>query len=293
MFRGIGLYINLLRIRQWHKNLFVLLGLFLINDQADADLVWNALLAFCAFALASSSVYIFNDFCDIEGDRKHPVKKNRPLASGAVAVFPALLFSALLSLVALFLAEMTSRANAFFVLLYLGNNVLYSLWLKRRALFDVFSIAFGFMLRIFAGTVGVGIDITEWLVISAFMGSLLIAFSKRYSELARYEVPADHRSVLRYYSTDILRSYVMIMATVCIVTYALYTVAPHEEGSVAATREGLIYTTPFVLFGILRFLQLILIDGRGEDPASLVLQDRSLFLTVIGWAITYNIILRW
>lgn len=292
MLRGLRLYLSLLRVRQWHKNTFVLLGLFLVNNRADATLVLSALNAFLAFCLASSAVYIFNDFRDRENDRLHPVKRHRPLAAGEISVLPALVLAGTMAVLALILASRVSPVNGYIVLLYLANNLFYSLWLKRLPLFDAFSIAFGFMLRIFSGTVGVGIFITQWLVVSGFMGSLLIAFAKRYSELARYETPEKHRSVLRYYSADVLRNFVSIMSSACIVTYALYTVGPYDGEGVAASTPNLVYTTPFVLFGILRFLSLVLTDNRGEDPASLVIRDKVLFLTAIGWALAYTVILR-
>ena len=282
-------YGRLLRIYQWHKNGFVLIGFFALGDYQNLPLLGHALLNTIAFCLASSSVYIFNDFYDIAEDRRHPKKKLRPLAAGTIAVRHALLLSALLAAGSLVLAYDSSTMSLFIIAAYFVNNMLYTLFIKGYPIIDVFLIAFGFMLRIFAGTAGIGIFVSEWLILTGFMVSLLIGFSKRYAELSNNPEPHFHREVLKQYTPDLLKYFVMIMSSASIVTYSLYTVSPRSIELHGSTH--LIYTTPIVIFGILRFLNLVFVNQSGEDPAGLVFKDKYLLLTIFAWAITYSLII--
>ena len=285
----IGEFPKLLRIHQWHKNGFVLLGFFLLGEYQNYGLLIKAVLMTLAFCLASSAVYIFNDFCDIESDRKHPIKKNRPLAAGTIRVEAALPLAVLLLISSLAISYFNGSTSLLVISAYLVNNLLYSVFLKSYPIIDTFQIALGFMLRIFAGTEGIGIVISEWMVITGFMLSLLIGFSKRYAELSNYSDPRNHRKVLQSYSIETLRSFVLVMASSTIVTYALYTVSATSIEQHGTTH--LIYTTPIVIFGIFRFLYLVIFNRRGEDPADQVLKDKQLAITCIFWAITYGLII--
>lgn len=280
---------RLLRIHQWHKNAFVLLGFFVLGDYDNYALLLKASAAFVAFCLASSSVYIFNDYLDIKADRTHPLKKNRPLASGAIQIKPALLLALVLCLATLFISFHISNMALIVISLYLINNVSYSLFLKRYPVIDVFQIGLGFMLRIFAGTTGIGIYISEWMMLTGFMISLLIGFSKRFAELSNTPTPHNHREVLQEYSLEILKSFIIIMAAATIITYSLYTLSPRSIELHGTT--NLIYTTPFVIFGIFRFLYLVLFHQSGDDPSSQIFKDKQLVLTVILWALTYSLII--
>lgn len=279
------LYLKLLRIYQWPKNGFVFVGFFALGDYQNIGLFVAALIATAAFCLASSSVYIFNDYRDMPQDRLHPRKKHRPLASGAIKPLPALLLSGALAAASLILAAQNGWISVAIILAYFANNLAYSLHLKRQSILDVFSIALGFMLRIFAGTLGIGIAVSEWLVLTGFMLSLLIGFSKRYAEVSNYVEPENHRRVLQRYSAELLRVFIVIMATASMITYALYTVSSRAQMVHGTTR--LIYTTPFVMLGIFRYLQLIFLDRHGEDPAMLVSRDRPLLGVGVLWALSY------
>jgi 4-hydroxybenzoate polyprenyltransferase len=281
--------LKLIRVRQWHKNGFVLLGFFLSGRYGDLHLLIKSAVMTGAFCFASSSVYIFNDYRDVDSDRKHPVKRERPLAKGTVGTREALSISALFLLIGLGLSFFVGRLGLLFVLAYLVNNLLYSIFLKAYPLIDVFLIAFGFMLRIFAGTIGVGIYLSEWMVITGFMISLLISFSKRYSEFTRLAMAKEHRPVLGHYSEELLRSFIIIMAASTIVTYALYTLSPRSVELHGTT--NLIYSTPIVIFGIFRFLHLVMVQGGGEDPTSAVLKDKWLAATFLLWVVSYLLVI--
>lgn len=280
---------KLLRIHQWHKNTFVLLGFFVLGDYGNYDLLFKALVAAVTFSLASSSVYIFNDCCDIEADRNHPLKKNRPLAIGTIQTKPAIFLAIILCLTSLIISFYISIIALVIISLYLLNNVAYSLFLKKYPIIDVFQIGFGFMLRIFTGTVGIGIYISEWMILTGFMLSLLMGFSKRFIELSNHPTPQNHRKVLQEYSIDTLKFFMIIMASAIIVTYSLYTLSPRSIELHGTT--NLIYTTPLVIFGIFRFLYLVLFHQSGEDPSAQIFKDKQLVVTVILWVLTYALII--
>lgn len=282
---GFKHYLNLLRVRQWHKNAFVLVGFVALGDYGNIALLSRALQCTLLFALASSAVYIFNDFCDRAADAQHPLKRFRPLATGTVATPAALALAAGLAVSSLLGAGIISNALPLLIGGYLLNNVLYSVRLKQLPIIDVFQVAIGFMLRILAGTVGIGIAISEWLVLTGFMLSLLIGFAKRFSELAAYTNANHQRQVLRYYSAAALRAFVTIMAAATITSYALYTLSPRSLALHGHTR--LVYTVPLVTFGILRFVYMVMSNGSGEDPANEILKDRQLLAAIGLWLLAY------
>lgn len=281
--------LKLLRIQHWHKNAFVLLGFFVLGDYGNYDLLFKAIIVTAAFCLVSSSMYIFNDYHDIEADRSHPSKKLRPLAGGAIRIKTALFLAVMLCLSGLIISFYVNIIALLVISLYVLNNVTYSLVLKRYPIIDVFQIGFGFMLRIFAGTAGIGIHISEWMILTGFMISLLIGFSKRFAELSYNPDSQKQRGVLQEYSLEILKAFMIIMAASTIITYSLYTLSPRSIELHGTT--NLIYTTPFVVFGIFRFLYLVLFHKSGDDPSSQIFKDRQLVITVILWVLTYGFII--
>jgi 4-hydroxybenzoate polyprenyltransferase len=287
-----GLIVNLsklIRVHQWHKNAFVMLGFFALGDYYNYPLLIKSAVIFIAFCFASSAVYILNDYFDIEADKKHPYKKNRPLASGAIKTGAALLLAAIFFSLCLGISFSVSNTAFIIIVLYLANNIAYSIALKKYPIIDVFQIGLGFMLRIFAGTAGIGIHISEWMILTGLMISLLIGFAKRFAELDCSDSSHDHREVLQEYSIDILRSFMIIMASATIITYSLYTLSPRSvelHGTV-----NLLYTTPFVVFGIFRFLYIVLFHKSGDDPSSQIFKDKQLIITIMLWLLSYGLII--
>ena len=275
--------IRLLRPHQWLKNGFVFVGVLFGHAWREPALLGGAVLAFVAFCLLSSAVYVVNDYVDREQDRHHPEKKRRPLASGAVAVPTALALGAACLAGGLALAFLASRAAWIFVA-YLLLQVVYNLGAKHIVVLDVFIIAAGFMLRILAGTVGIGIAPTHWLLLCGLMLTLFLGFAKRRAELdAMVDDSAVHRRVLEHYSKTMLDQYIVIAASGTVVSYALYTVSP-ETIALHGTR-WLIASVPFVLYGMLRYLYLLHRQGGGGDPAREVLGDPHLIAALAGWAL--------
>lgn len=281
---GLSPYLRLLRPHQWVKNGFVFVGLIFSRGWEQPALVAQVVLAALAFSLAASCIYVFNDLADRERDRQHPTKRHRPIASGAVQVPQAVALGALCLVAGLALAWQVSWGVLAVVAIYLFINGAYSLGLKHVAVLDVFIIAAGFMLRILAGTLGVGIAPSAWLLLCGLMLTLFLGFAKRRAELDALAGKAgSHRKVLNDYDPAMLDQFITISAGAAIVSYSLYTVAP-ETVALHGSRY-LIYTVPFVVYGIFRYLFLLHRWGGGGDPAAELLRDKHLLVAFLGWLV--------
>lgn len=226
-----------------------------------------------AFSLCASAVYIFNDTTDIEKDRLHPRKKERPIASGKVSKGTALIFSALLAFISFILAYNITPAFLYFLLLYFFIHVLYSLYLKHIAVVDIFCIASGFVIRVLAGGGAFHVDVSKWLLLTMFMISLVLAAGKRLGEVNMLNEKAEaHRKSLNVYSISTLNEILIISSSASLVAYALYTVEQFPS---------LVYTIPIVTFGLFRYLMLSK-QGLG-DPTEAMTRDKLLALTIIIW----------
>ncbi len=275
-------WIRLLRPQHWVKNAFVLAGLLFGHAFGEPALVAAALGATAAFCLASSAVYAFNDCVDAPRDRTHPDKRDRPVARGAIGQRAALAVSAVLAVGGLALAAWTGPGVAAAVAAYVVLNVAYTLGLKRVPVLDVFAIAAGFMLRLLAGTAGIGIPPSRWLLACGFLLTLFLGFGKRRAEIAQLaEDAAQHRPVLEAYSTGFLDKAILVCAAGMIVAYAQYTLAP--ETVAAQGTDRLILTLPWVLLGTFRYLFRLNFRGGGGDPANELLRDPLIALAALGW----------
>lgn len=277
-------YLKLVRPQQWVKNSFVLPGLVFGHALGQPDKVVAALIATAAFCLMSSAVYAMNDCFDRERDREHPDKRSRPIASGAVGVRAAILFGVLLAACALVLGACASPLVAAILAAYAFINLCYSLGLKRIPVVDVFIIAAGFMLRLLAGTLGIGIEPSRWLLFCGFLVTLFLGFAKRRAELIRLgEDAGQHRPVLDAYTETFLDAAVLVCATGMVLAYGLYTVSAQ---TMAQHGTDLALTLPFVLFGTFRFLFLLRHRGGGGDPTGELLGDPWLLGSAAGWIAT-------
>lgn len=278
-------FIRLLRPHQYVKNGFVFLGV-IFSGQWDQTILMSAGLVFLAFCAIASSVYIMNDILDVEADRLHSTKKNRPIASGAVPVLVGWVLAGILALLAIGFSLLISLWAAACVLVYAVLNVGYSLQWKHIAVLDVFIISAGFMLRILAGTVGLGISPSSWLLLCGLMLTLFLGFAKRRAELLALEEAgitdaALTRRVLDDYRPAMIEQFMAISAASAILTYSLYTVSP--ETIAKHGTDALIYTVPFVVYGIFRYIFLLHSHGKGNDTARDLFSDRHLLATVAGW----------
>ncbi|HJW03551.1 MAG TPA: decaprenyl-phosphate phosphoribosyltransferase [Azospira sp.] len=287
---GLTPYLKLLRPHQWVKNGFVFVGLIFGEAFSNLALLGQVALAALAFSLAASSIYVINDLADREKDRLHPVKRHRPLAAGTVNVTQALLLAGACLFGALMLAHTVSLAVLLIVAAYAAINVGYSMGLKHVVVLDVFIIAAGFMLRLLAGTLGVGIAPSNWLLLCGLMLTLFLGFSKRRAELAAMSGKGgSHRKVLDDYDPALLDQFITVCAGATVVSYSLYTVSPETVALHGTT--NLMVTVPFVVYGMFRYLFLLHRRGGGGDTAAELLRDRHLLLAFGGWLGTVLFIL--
>ena len=279
--------IRLIRPHQWIKNGFVFLGVVFGHGWQDAELVAEVLALFAAFCLASSAVYVMNDVADRDADRLHPEKRLRPLARGEIGVTAALSLAAALALGGLALSATVSLPALLIVAGYVALNVAYSAGLKHVAILDVFMIAGGFMLRILAGTVGIGIPPSKWLLLCGLMLTLFLGFGKRRAELLALSGNGNsngapgQRASLDGYNRTLLDLLITVSVAGAAIGYALYTV---DADTIALHgTDKLILTLPFVLYGLFRYLQVMYSKGGGGDPAWELLHDPHLMIATAGW----------
>ena len=278
-----------MRPSQWVKNGFVLVGLIFGHGFADRALLVDAGVLLAAFCLVSSGVYAMNDVLDREADRAHPGKRERPVARGAVPAGSALAFALALAACGLALAHVVSPVALALAACYIVLNLGYSAGLKHVAILDVFLIAAGFMLRILAGTLGLDIAPSHWLLLCGLMVTVFLGFAKRRAELfgLSSEDTGGHgrataqRRVLDDYSPKLLDQMIAISAAGAMVAYALYTVDVKTIATQGTDR--LVYTVPFVLYGLFRYLYVLYRGRGGADPAAELLGDAHLLIAVVGW----------
>ncbi|MEO8512255.1 MAG: decaprenyl-phosphate phosphoribosyltransferase [Ignavibacteria bacterium] len=277
---------KLIRPKQWIKNFFVFAPLLFSRHIFQIEYLIPALAAFIIFSLASSAVYIINDIMDVDSDRAHPKKKYRPIASGEISVKQAMIFLVVLVIIIIGGLFFQKTIFAFVIVLYLITNLLYSLKVKSIVLLDVFFISFGFMLRVLGGAAAIGVTVSSWMILTTIFISLFLAISKRRSELSQIvnkENIDKQRKVLKEYSVEFADEINTIAAAGTIISYALYTVSERTVATFGT--EKLIYTTPFVIYGIFRYMYLMHQKNLGESPTSIVTKDIPIILDVFAWFI--------
>ncbi|HEY3026629.1 MAG TPA: decaprenyl-phosphate phosphoribosyltransferase [Pyrinomonadaceae bacterium] len=273
---------HLMRPRQWVKNGFVLMGILFANAWRQPDMLRRALIATVAFSFIASGVYVMNDLLDRKDDLNHPTKKLRPLAAGRVSTIVAAGLLSVLLIAGAGLGFLVSRAVLLILLTYVTINFSYSLGLKQIVILDVFLIAAGFMLRILAGTLGIGIAPSQWLLICGFMVALFLGFAKRRAELyALSGETSSHRRVLVHYQPVFLDKMIVVTATCVIMTYSLYTMSPVTVQT--HHTESLIYTAPFVVYGVFRYIYSLHNQQAGTEPATEIFRDPHILFSIAGW----------
>lgn len=279
-------YFNLLRIPQWIKNFFVFVPLVFSQHLFNIDYVRNSILGFAIFCFISSSIYIINDLIDIDEDKIHPLKKFRPIPAGLIAEGKAKVIAAGLAIISFVLLPFTNILFSVTVLLYFILTILYSLKLKTIVILDVFTIAAGFVLRVLGGAFIINVEISSWLMLTTMFISLFLAVMKRRSELGHIKVEENTstRKVLAHYSNDFLDQMSTVTSAGVIICYALYTVS--QRTVTIFKTENLIYTTPFVVFGIFRYMYLVYIGKKGENTSELILSDLPMIISLLLYVIT-------
>lgn len=283
------LIIKAMRPRQWTKNAFIFAALVFDRKLLNKDAFLATLEAFILFCLLASSVYIINDILDRESDRNHPVKKNRPIASGKLSISTALVAAILLLLISLIGSFLLSFKLFAIFATYFLVNLLYTKWLKHLAIIDVLVIALCFVLRVAAGVSIIEVQrFSPWLYVVTTLLALYLGFGKRRAELSILvnDNPQSHRKVLSGYSITLLDQYITVVSASTIIAYSLYTFS----GSNLPDNYVMMLTIPFILYGILRYLYLIQIRNEGGEPEEILLKDRPIQITVFLWALTVMVI---
>jgi len=280
-------FLKLIRPHQYIKNLFIFLPLFFAGQVNNVELLIDALLAFTAFSLSASAIYILNDYHDIKEDQQHPKKKHRPLASGAISKKRAIGLMSLFFIAGVSLMGVISVKALMVLGAYISLNVAYSLLLKHIALLDVTIIAVGFVLRLFVGSMVTGISLSMWIVIMTFLLALFMALAKRRDDVLLFlNTGKKMRKVIDGYNIQLIDGAMMIMASVVIVSYLLYTTS--VEVVQRLNSQYLYITALFVILGIMRYLQIAFVELDSGSPTSIVLKDRFMQITIFAWVLSYT-----
>ena len=285
-----GLF-RLMRPKHWAKNLFIFLPLFFSGNMLELDLILNAAVIFVSFCLAASAVYILNDWQDIERDKEHPTKKNRPLASGIVKLWQALVLGILLILSAFIIAILVvDKPWATFILgYYVIQNILYSFKLKHYAIVDVTIIAVGFVLRIIIGGIVTEIELSQWIIILTFLLSMFLALSKRRDDMIVLKhTKTKLRKSLDGYDLRFIDTSMGICAVIVVIAYLMYTLSPEI---VERYGEYTYVTTFFVFLGILQYLKLTQVMENSSSPTKLLFGNFFLQLIILGWILCYVVLI--
>ncbi len=277
-------HLKLLRPHQWSKNILVFAGWIFGGHVGQPALLLLDLAVFLIFCAISSAVYIFNDIVDRERDRRHPSKRNRPIASGEVSVPTAAVLGGGLALGALVGAWALGWSTLACVLLYVGNNLLYSLFFKHIAVIDVLSIAFGFILRLLAGIYVFGDLPTSWAVLCVLFLALFLAIAKRRAEMHNLTAQGiSQRPVLSGYTIDYLDSLLNSAATMAILCYALFTVTSGKNPT-------LVVTLPIVYYAVMHYKRIVMVRQDGEEPEKILVKERRILALILLWLVAYVII---
>jgi 4-hydroxybenzoate polyprenyltransferase len=283
-------YIKLLRPKDWAKNLFLFIPLFFSGDLFRQELYPMLLMGFLAFSFVASSIYILNDYRDIEDDKKHPVKSSRPLASGAVSKSAAVIIGILLLIAGFTIAYFIKDKFLFVLAIYFALNLGYSFGLKTIPILDIMIVATGFVLRVKGGAVIASIGISEWLNIMVFLLALFMAIGKRRDDvLLKLSSGTDMRKSVKGYNLEYLNVVLALVCAVIVVAYFMYTMSPEVHERMGTYR--LYYTCLFVLGGIMRYLQIIFVQASSGSPTKILYRDRFIQATIVLWVLSFYLII--
>lgn len=285
--------IRLIRPKQWIKNLIVLLPVFFGGALLHPSAIYAGLITALSFSFAASSIYCLNDIIDIEDDKHHPIKCNRPLASGAISIpqgYTLMVLMLILSMASTFLLYDHQLETAGVIAFYWLLNIGYCLKLKQYAIIDVCIVAFGFVLRVLAGGISTSIHLSKWIVLMTFLLMLFLSFAKRRDDVVRMNETghAPRQNTIRYNLTFINQA-ITITSSVTLVCYIMYTVSPETIQNLHT--DYLYLTSVFVLVGLLRYIQIAVVDKKSGDPTKVILRDRFTQLIVLAFGLAFLFII--
>ena len=290
-------FMNLLRLirpQQWLKNLFIFLPLFFGGHIMDLSYMFTSLKVFFAYCFIASSIYCFNDIYDRDSDRLHPKKRLRPIANGRVSVFVGYILMMVMFTLSIVICFLLTDEIAWkvisIIMFYFIMNIAYCIRLKRVALIDVFIIAIGFVLRIWVGGIATGIGISQWIVLMTFLLALFLAFAKRRDDVVMYEESGVKvRCNINRYNLQFMNQAITIVSAVTMVCYIMYTVSPEVQERMHTSY--LYVTSIFVLIGLLRYMQLTIVDVKSGSPTKILMYDRFIQLSILGWLLTFFVLI--
>ncbi|ENK1241976.1 decaprenyl-phosphate phosphoribosyltransferase [Clostridium sporogenes] len=281
--RGI---IALMRPKQWIKNFFVFAAVIFSGNLMNEGILKNNIITFILFCLTSSTIYILNDIVDIEKDRKHPEKKNRPLPSGRVSKSTAIIMNIVMLFIVLFCSyKFVDYKVMYIYLMYIVINILYCFKLKNVVILDVMVITFGFVLRVESGSLATKVSVSPWLFLCTILLSLFLALNKRKSEIITLkDKSGSHRKILEEYSIELIDNMLTIVTPSILISYCLYTFSSVQS-------KRMMYTIPFVLYGIFRYQYLMTNHNIGGKPEAVFGKDKPFLVNMVLWVISVVVII--
>ena len=283
-------YIKLMRPHHWIKNLFLFLPLFFGGEIFNGEMLLNTGIGFLAFSFMASCIYILNDYKDVDSDRKHPEKCNRPIASGAVSKQAAIIMFVICFLAGVGISLLLMPKFIFVLFIYFFINLGYSLGLKNISILDIIILSVGFVLRVKAGGVITSVAVSQWLVIMFFLLAFFMATAKRRDDiLIKLQSGQDMRKSIKGYNLDFLNVVLSLLTAIIIVSYLIYTISPEVMEKWKTYR--LYYTSLFVIAGLLRYLQITFVENNTGSPTKLLYKDRFIQVTLLLWILSFYIII--
>lgn len=256
----------------------------------DTGLLVKTFIAFASFSFVASAIYVFNDYCDVEQDRNHPKKRARPLASGSISKRSAIWLMIVSLVVGVGIATVLSKTVVYLILAYFVLNIAYTLKLKHIAIVDVFIISIGFILRLIVGAETGGVQLSMWIILITFLLAMFLALAKRRDDLIIYlESGYKGRGVIDGYNTEFLNASMIVMVSVVIVSYIMYTVSLDVVAKMHS--DKLYMTVIFVVLGLMRYMQLTFVEKKSGSPTEVLLRDRFLQLSILGWLLAFVLII--
>ena len=283
--------IKVLRPEQWVKNLFLFIPIFFSGELANRIKLETTLLAFLGFCFTASAIYIINDLRDIESDRQHPTKHTRPLASGLVSRKQALFLFCLLLLCGSVLSYFTGNPYFWFIIsFYFLLNIAYSYGLKKISIIDILIVASGFVFRTIAGGLVASVQVSQWMVVMIFLLALFLAVAKRRDDLIVFEQSGKvMRKSIEHYNLEYINAVLIMISGVIIVAYLMYVISPEVINRFHS--QHLYLTSIFVIAGIMRYLQITLVENKSGSPTKILYSDNFIRIVLIGWIITFYLII--
>jgi 4-hydroxybenzoate polyprenyltransferase len=283
------IWLQLLRLKHWVKNLFLFIPIFFAGQLLAYEKYDDLILGFLAFSFIASAIYIFNDLRDASYDRQHPVKRNRPIASGKVSPRQAVLVVMVLVPLGMVLSLYLNPLFSTLLLIYLLLNIAYSAGLKNHSIIDIMIVASGFLIRVYSGGIVADVPISHWLAIMILLLSLFLALAKRRDDLLVGETSGNVRKSIGQYNLEFINVCLSVFAGIIIVSYILYTLS--SETIEKFNTDWLFLTSIYVIAGVMRYLQIIYIDNSSGFPTSILFKDRFIRFTLLAWIITFCLII--